>query len=263
MFGTELVDRLVGADAADWSAVLAAPFIGSFLGVVVRRLPDGRPIARGRSCCERCGATLAVRDLVPLFSWLAARGRCRFCGRPLGWFYPGIELAAVAVAVTSVLVDSGARAWLDCMLGWWLLALGWIDLQRWLLPDALTLPLVVAGLAAAAFDLDGLTDRAFGAAAGYLGLRAVAFLYRAMRGREGLGQGDAKLLAAAGAWVGVRGLPQVVLLAALAGLCAAACLRLAGVRLGAQSALPFGPFLAFAIWLVWLMPALVAISAME
>jgi len=257
MFGTELVDRLVGADAAAWSAVLAAPFIGSFLGVVVRRLPDGRPIARARSRCEGCGATLAVRDLVPLFSWLAAGGRCRFCGRPLGCFYPGVELAALAVAVTSVLVDSGEEAWLDCVLGWWLLALGWIDLRRWLLPDALTLPLVVAGLAAAAtFDLDGLTDRALGAAAGYLGLRAVALLYRALRGREGLGAGDAKLLAAAGAWVGVRALPQVVLLAALAGLFAAACLRLAGVRLGAQSALPFGPFLASATWLIWLMPAL-------
>ena len=99
MFGAELVDRMADADAAAWGAVLAAPFIGSFLGVVVQRLPDGRPIARGRSRCEGCGAALAVRDLVPLFSWLAAAGRCRFCRRPLGWFYPGIELAALAVAL--------------------------------------------------------------------------------------------------------------------------------------------------------------------
>ena len=125
------------------------------------------------------------------------------------------------------------------------------------MPDALTLPLVVAGLAAAvAFEPEGLTDRALGAVAGYLGLRAVGLLYSALRGREGLGHGDAKLLAAAGAWIGVRALPQVVLLAALAGLCAAACMRLAGIRLGAQSALPFGPFLAFATWLVWLAPVL-------
>ena len=107
-----------------------------------------------------------------------------------------------------------------------------------------------------AFEPEGLTDRALGAVAGYLGLRAVGLLYSALRGREGLGHGDAKLLAAAGAWVGVRALPQVVLLAALAGLGAAACMRLAGIRLGAQSALPFGPFLAFATWLVWLAPAL-------
>ena len=257
MFGAELVDRMADADAAAWGAVLAAPFIGSFLGVVVQRLPDGRPIARGRSRCEECGAALAVRDLVPLFSWLAAAGRCRFCGRPLGWFYPGIELAALAVALLSVSIDRGMGAWLDCVLGWWLLALGWIDLRTWLLPDALTLPLVAAGLAAAvAFEPEGLTDRALGAIAGYLGLRAVGLLYSALRGREGLGHGDAKLLAAAGAWVGVRALPQVVLLAALAGLCAAACMRLAGIRLGAQSALPFGPFLALATWLVWLAPAL-------
>ena len=254
MFAVKLLDTA----AVAWSSVLAAPFIGSFLGVVVRRLPEGRPIAWSRSHCEGCGARLGVRDLVPLFSWLAGRGRCRFCGRPLEWFYPLIELAALAVALISLFVDNGADVWLDCLLGWWLLTLAWIDVRCWLLPDSLTLPLIIAGLAAAAaFDPEGLTDRAFGAAAGYLGLRIVALIYRALRGRDGLGGGDAKLLAAAGAWVGLRALPQVVLLAALAGLLAAACLRLSGIRLDAQSAIPFGPFLALAIWLVWLTPALI------
>ena len=254
MFAVKLLDTA----AVAWSSVLAAPFIGSFLGVVVRRLPEGRPIAWSRSHCEGCGARLGVRDLVPLFSWLAGRGRCRFCGRPLEWFYPLIELAALAVALISLFVDNGADVWLDCLLGWWLLTLAWIDVRCWLLPDSLTLPLIIAGLAAAAaFDPEGLTDRAFGAAAGYLGLRIVALIYRALRGRDGLGGGDAKLLAAAGAWVGLRALPQVVLLAALAGLLAAACLRLFGIRLGAQSAIPFAPFLASAIWLLWLMPALI------
>ncbi len=257
MFGAELLDHRVGADAAAWSAVLAAPLIGSFLGVVVLRLPEGRSIVRGRSCCEGCGAALTARDLAPLVSWLAAAGRCRRCGRRLGWFYPAIELAALGVALVAVAVDSGVWVWLDCLLGWWLLALGWIDARFWLLPDALTLPLVAAGLVAAwGFEPEGLTGRALGAALGYLALRAVALVYRALRGREGLGAGDAKLLAAAGAWVGARALPQVVLLAALAGLLAAICLRLAGTRLGAQSALPFGPFLALATWLVWLAPAL-------
>jgi leader peptidase (prepilin peptidase) / N-methyltransferase len=262
MFGAELVNRMTDPGIAAWSAVLAAPIIGSFLGVLVRRLPDGRPIAWARSHCEGCGAALRPRDLVPLLSWLMAGGRCRFCARPLGWFYPGIELAALAVAVVAVAVDGdgfggGGAAWLDCLLGWWLLALGWIDVRRWLLPDALTLPLVIAGLAAAvALDRDGLADRMLGAAVGYLALRAIAILYRALRGREGLGQGDAKLLAASGAWVGASGLPQVILIAALAGLFAAACLRLAGLRLGPRSALPFGPFLALATWLVWLMPTL-------
>jgi leader peptidase (prepilin peptidase) / N-methyltransferase len=259
MLGAELVDRMAGSGVAAWSAVLVAPIIGSFLGVLVRRLPEGRPIAWARSHCEGCGAVLRSRDLVPLFSWVATRGRCRFCARTLGWFYPGIELAAVAVAVAAVAVDGGAAAmaggavWLDCLLGWWLLALGWIDIRRWLLPDVLTLPLIIAGLAAAiAFDPDGLADRALGAAAGYLALRAIAIVYHALRGREGLGQGDAKLVAASGAWVGASALPQVILAAALAGLLAAAGLRLAGLRLGPGSALPFGPFLALATWIVWL-----------
>jgi leader peptidase (prepilin peptidase) / N-methyltransferase len=258
MFGLEPIHRMVGDYAPAWSALFAAPFIGSFLGVVVQRLPEGRSIARSRSHCERCGALLSVRDLLPFLGWLAAGGRCRFCGRSLGWFYPGIELAALAVALISAFADTGDFVWLDCVLGWWLLTLAWMDVRYWLLPDVLTLPLIVAGLAASlAFDPAGLIDRAFGVAAGYLSLRAIALVYRAVRGRDGLGGGDAKLLAAAGAWVGMRALPQVVLFAALAGLLAAAGLRLAGVRLGAQSALPFGPFLALATWLVWLMPGLI------
>ena len=257
MLDADWFGRATGPDAAAWLAVLASPFVGSFLGVLIRRLPEGRPIAWERSRCEDCGAVLGVADLVPLFSWLAQRGRCRFCKVRLGWFYPGVELAALAIAIIAAIVDSGTDTWLDCALGWWLLALGWIDARHWLLPDALTLPLVIAGLGAAlAFDPGGLTDRALGAAIGYLALRAVAFLYRKFRGRDGLGEGDAKLLAAAGAWVGASGLPQVVLIAALAGLVAAAGARLAGVRLNASSALPFGPFLALTTWLVWLLPAL-------
>ena len=257
MLDAEWFGRATGTDAAGWLAVLVSPFVGSFLGVLIRRLPEGRPIAWERSRCEDCGAVLGVRDLVPLFSWLAGRGRCRFCKVRLGWFYPGVELAALAIAMIAAIVDSGTDIWLDCALGWWLLALGWIDARHWLLPDALTLPLVIAGLGAAlAFDPGGLTDRALGAAIGYLALRFVALLYRKFRGRDGLGEGDAKLLAAAGAWVGASGLPQVVLIAALAGLVAAAGARLAGARLSATSALPFGPFLALATWLVWLLPAL-------
>jgi len=188
------------AGAAGWALLLVAPFIGSFLGLIIRRLPDGLPIAFARSVCEECGVKLKTRDLVPVLSWLWQKGRCRYCGHPLGWFYPGVELAAVAVALSAVLVDGGEGAWLDCLLGWWLLTLGWIDLRRWLLPDVLTLPLVLAGLsAAAALDPSGLTQRALGAALGYMSLAAVAALYRKLRGREGLGRGDAKLLAAGSA----------------------------------------------------------------
>lgn len=252
-YGVDLLDRVSETGPAGWSLLLVAPFIGSFLGLIVRRLPDGLPIAWARSVCEKCGTRLKMRDLVPVLSWLAQNGRCRYCGQPLGWFYPGIELAAVAIALIAILVDDGGGVLLDCLLGWWLLALGWIDLRRWLLPDVLTLPLVLTGLAAAAaFDPGQLTQRALGAALGYSILLAVAVLYRRLRGREGLGRGDAKLLAASGAWVGAAALPQVILIAAVSALAAAACLRLAGVRLGAQSALPFGPFLALATWVLWL-----------
>jgi leader peptidase (prepilin peptidase)/N-methyltransferase len=254
VIGGELLDRVTGAGATGWGALLCAPFIGSFLGVVIRRLPAGRPIAWARSRCEFCGAALGVRDLLPFYSWLAAGGRCRFCGHPLGWFYPAIELSAFAVVLAALAADGGEKIWLDCLFGWWLLALGWIDIRRWLLPDALTLPLILAGLAAAAaFDREQLAGRALGAALGYISLRAIALLYRGLRGHEGLGHGDAKLLAASGAWVGVMALPQVVLGAAVSALFAAACLRLFGVPLGAGSALPFGPFLALATWLIWLL----------
>jgi len=241
------------AGAAGWVLLLIAPFIGSFLGLIIQRLPEGLPIAFARSVCDECGVRLQTRDLVPVLSWLWQKGRCRYCGHPLGWFYPGVELAAVAIALSAVLVDGGEGAWLDCLLGWWLLTLGWIDLRRWLLPDVLTLPLVLAGLAAAAaFDPTGLTQRALGAAVGYTSLAAVAALYQKLRGHEGLGRGDAKLLAASGAWVGVAALPQVILVASLLALLIAAGLRLTGIRLGARSAMPFGPFLALATWVVWL-----------
>jgi leader peptidase (prepilin peptidase)/N-methyltransferase len=235
------------------SLILLAPIVGSFLGVVVRRLPEGRDFLWSRSRCESCAVVLGPRDLMPLVSWAASRGRCRHCAAPLGWFYPGIEIAALAIAALALLVDGMPGAWLDCLFGWWLLTLGWIDLRRWLLPDALTLPLIVAGLVAAAlFDREGVLDRALGAAFGYLALSALAAGYRALRGHDGLGGGDAKLLAAAGAWVGASALPQVILAAALAGLVAAGVVRLSGLRLRASSALPFGPFIALASWAIWL-----------
>ena len=249
----ELRDGIAGLGAIEWSLLLIAPFVGSFLGVIIRRVPDGVPIVRSRSHCPWCATVLGMRDLVPLVSWAAASGRCRHCRRWLGWFYPGIELAAFAVAGVAVLVDRGQPAWLDCLLGWWLLALGWIDLRCWLLPDVLTLPLIIAGLVAgAAFEPERLANRSLGAIIGYLSLAAVAAFYRVLRGREGLGRGDAKLLAAAGAWLGATALPQVILLAALSALVSAGCLRLAGARIDGQTALPFGPFLAFAIWVLWL-----------
>ena len=254
MLGAALSGRIAEIGVGGAMLLAVSPVIGSFLGTLVLRLPDRRPILSGRSRCEHCGVRLAARDLVPLLSWLIARGRCRRCGHALGWFYPGIETAAVALAVVSLAIDSGLAAWIDWLLGCWLLVLGWIDLRRWLLPDALTLPLILVGLAAAAWLAPGeLLDRAAGAAGGYLILQATAWAYRRIRGIEGLGGGDAKLLAAAGAWVGAAALPSVLFGAAGTALVAAAGLAVAGTRIKRDSALPFGPFLAAATWVVWLL----------
>jgi leader peptidase (prepilin peptidase)/N-methyltransferase len=231
--------------------ILAAPFIGSFLGCVIRRLPAGRSVLAGRSACDHCGATLQARDLVPFFSWAWGRGRCRFCGAALGWFYPGVEAVAILVPLAAIAFDAGdpVRLWLDCLLGWALVTLAWIDIDHYTLPDVLTLPLVLAGLGVTAWEApDTLTDRALAAAIGYLLFRAVAYLYRRWRGRDGLGEGDAKLVAAGGAWLGLAALSWLILGAALAGLAAAGLALLAGRRLDRTSAIPFGPFLALALF---------------
>jgi leader peptidase (prepilin peptidase) / N-methyltransferase len=238
--------------------LLIAPFVGSFLGVVVERLPAGRPIALARSSCDHCGATLGARDLVPLLSWLARRGRCG-CGKVrLGAFYPGIELAALAVAVSATLVVPGWLLWASLALGWTLLVLAAIDLRHYLLPDALTLPLIAAGLAVAwLIEPARLGDHALGAAAGFIGFAVIAWSYRRLREREGLGRGDAKLLAAGGAWLGWQALPSVVALAAAVALAVALAGALLGAKLGATTRIAFGPYLALAIWLVWLYGPLV------
>jgi leader peptidase (prepilin peptidase) / N-methyltransferase len=244
--------ELAGWELAGWELAGVALLVGSFLGVVIDRLPD-RLSLLGRSRCRHCAATLTARDLAPLASWLAGGGRCRHCGAWIGWFYPAVEVAALGIAVVALLTDRGLDAWTDAVLGWWLLALGWIDWRRCVLPDVLTLPLLALGLAAAWGLAPGeLRDRTAGAACGFLGLWAVAWLYRRLRGRDGLGLGDAKLLAASGAWVGLSGLPSVLAGGALAALVAAGAMMLAGRRLDRYSALPFGPFLAAATWLVWL-----------
>lgn len=233
--------------------ILAAPFIGSFLGVVITRVDAPQSILWGRSACPSCHQPLAARDLVPLLSWLAGRGRCRFCGAAVGAFYPAIELAALAVAVWSVVLAAGWLAWASCFLGWTLLALGVIDAERYVLPDFLTLPLVPAGLAVNwALDGSSLVYAAIGAAAGLLFVLAVRWGYWLVRRREGIGLGDAKLLAAAGAWVGWEGLPSVVLLAALSGLAVALLRYFRHGRMSATDRVPFGSLLCIGLWIVWL-----------
>jgi leader peptidase (prepilin peptidase) / N-methyltransferase len=238
-----------------WLApVFASPIAGSFIGVLVRRLPRGQPVAWARSQCESCQRALGLTDLVPIASYLALRGRCATCHAPIAPFHLAIELAAVAVAVWAATVSQDpAWLWTACLLGWGLLALGWIDAEHMRLPDALTLPLLVAGIAAQTLlASERFTASVLGAVIGYLGFRAIALIYRLCRGREGLGGGDAKLLAVAGAWLGWAALPDVVLLAAMLGLGLALTMRMRGRAIDGVAVIPFGPCLALALWTVYL-----------
>src|SRR5687767_7592439 len=144
-----------------------AVVVGSFLGVLIKRLPTGRPIVLGRSECELCHRPLTWRDLIPLISWLSARGRCRHCGQRVEPFYPMVELAALTVAIWAHVVLPGWIAWAGAGFGWALLTLAWIDAEHGFLPDALTLPLAIAGLGVAWFAKpSALPDHVIGAVAG-------------------------------------------------------------------------------------------------
>lgn len=242
-------------DLLHWLAPLVlAPFVGSFLGVLVVRLPLDRPVVAARSACEHCGSTLSAFELIPLASFLLQRGRCRHCGVRIAFFHLAIELGAIAVAVWVLCVESNpVRVWVDCVLGWILLALACIDWRWMLLPDVLTLPLLAAGLALTLLlQPDAVALHAAAAAVGYGGFRGIAWLYRLARGRDGMGGGDAKLFGAAGAWLGPGALAPLLLLAAVLGIVLAGALAISGRRMSATTALPFGSCIAAVFWGLWL-----------
>lgn len=246
---------MVDFEAPVWFwPVLASPFIGSFLGVLITRLPYGAPIVFGRSACPHCGTRLHGLEMIPFASFIALRGRCRHCRQPIGWFHPMVELAAVGVALWAALADPDpGRLWVDCALGWTLLTLAWIDGISFLLPDVLTLPLLLSGLSVTfALQPEGLTDHCLAAGVGYLSFQALAMTYRRIRGRDGLGGGDAKLIAAAGAWCGLALLPIVTLGSAAVGLLAVLGLALTGRAVTSTTRISFGPCIALAFWLAWL-----------
>ena len=227
--------------------------------MLIRRLPVAQPVTLDRSRCETCHHVLGLRDLLPLGSYLALRGRCRFCGTPIAPFHWMVEVAAAAIAIVAALVSPDLPSLCcGCVLGWGLLALAWIDWRHLILPDALTLPLVLLGLGATVWLApDALADHAAAAALAYLLFRLIAWSYRRLRGRDGLGEGDAKLMAAAGAWVGITALSSVLLGGALLTLLAAVIGAMrSGGGLNATVRLPLGPGLCAALWLVWLWPGL-------
>ncbi len=270
-----LPETLWGLAAA---AGLLGLCVGSFLNVVIHRLPKmmeqewqaqcselrgelpstaAQPLslARPRSRCPACGHQISAIENIPLISYLfVLKGKCAGCQAPISPRYPIIE------AVTGLL--SAYTAWhfgptLACagalLLLWALLALSAIDLDTQLLPDSMTLPLLWAGLA---FNLAGtytdLGSAVVGAMAGYLALWTVFWLFKLATGKEGMGYGDFKLLAALGAWLGWQMLPAIILLSSVVGAAVGITLIIA-TRHGRNIPIPFGPYLAAsgAIALFW------------
>ena len=236
--------------------VLAGPVAGSFLGLAADRLPRDESIVAPRSHCRACGTTLGPRDLVPLLSFGASRGRCRHCGAAIPPWLFYFEIAATGLAVfAAILAPTIALAWVYAGFLWLLLALAAADLMHFRLPNLLTLALfLVALLLSWLGDPPGLVAALWGAALGAASFLALRLAYQALRGREGLGLGDVKLMAGLGAALGGQMLPVMVLLAALAALASA----LAGVAtrgtsaISAGRALPFGAALSAATGFLWL-----------
>ncbi len=260
---TSLLDPAVALPAA---AVIGL-CVGSFLNVVIHRLPKmmergwadqcaelaGRePEAKPRynlmvprSACPACGHAITAIENVPVVSWLALRGRCRACKASISPRYPVVELVAGALAVAAVWqFDAGWKGLAACAFLWTLLALAFIDADTQLLPDDLTLPLLWGGLVANLFGLFvPLASAVVGAMAGYLVLWAVYWLFKLVRGKEGMGYGDFKLLAALGAWLGWPMLPQIVLVSSVLGAVGGILMIVLKGRDKAVP-LPYGPWLA-------------------
>ncbi|QLC23879.1 prepilin peptidase [Parasphingopyxis algicola] len=235
------------------AGALLGAIIGSYLATLALRWPRGEPASRGRSRCDGCGRALGWADLVPLASYVMRRGRCRVCGAQIDPVHPLTELAAALIGGLSLALYPGVNGFAGAIFGWVLLLLATLDIRHFWLPDRVTLPLVGLGLGSAWLTgTPSLADALIGAAAGFLLLVAINIAYRALRGRDGLGGGDSKLLAAIGAWLGWPMLPFVLLLASATGLLAAVAARLRGVSIRATDRLPFGAFLAVAAWPLWL-----------
>lgn len=238
--------------------------VGSFLNVVIHRLPimiaahfpeestagpEGRfDLAWPPSHCPRCGSQIRMADNVPLIGYLRLGGRCRACRHPISLRYPSVELLGALAAVAMGLRFSdpvGVAA--GAVFLWICIAILFIDVDTLLVPDALTGPLLWLGLLVAAVThrFIGPGEAVVGAATGWLLFRGVASIGARVTGRPALGGGDVKLLAALGAWVGVAGLPQVVLIACLSGTLTATVLMVCG-KLKRADPFPFGPFLAAA-----------------
>jgi leader peptidase (prepilin peptidase)/N-methyltransferase len=254
---------------------LFALAVGSFLNVVIHRLPLMMEQAWRRECadlageeipaaerlslalpgsrCPHCGHALRARENIPLLSYLFLRGRCSACAKPIGGRYPLIE-AGTALLSILVVWQLGVtwEAAAALILTWGLIALAFIDIDTQLLPDSITLPLLWLGLL---LSLDGgftsPRDAILGAALGYLFLWTIYQVFKLITGREGMGYGDFKLFALFGAWLGWQALPMILILSSVVGAIIGLAL-LARRGQDRHTPLPFGPYLAAAGWLALL-----------
>jgi leader peptidase (prepilin peptidase)/N-methyltransferase len=263
---------LFAAPASLAPALVAGLFgllIGSFLNVVIHRIPkmmqresdnyvaheSGKELPHTerynlmvpRSACPSCGHQITALENIPVLSWLALRGKCRNCKAPISARYPAVELLTGLLSALLVWTFGSGTAGLATLLfAWLLIAMTFIDVDTQLLPDDLTFPLLWAGLL---FNLNGtfvpLRDAVIGAAAGYLVLWAVYWLFKLATGKEGMGYGDFKLLAALGAWLGWAMLPTIILLSSVVGALVGISL-IVFARRGRDKPIPFGPYLAAA-----------------
>jgi leader peptidase (prepilin peptidase) / N-methyltransferase len=257
-------------------SVLLGLAIGSFLNVVIYRLPrmmerdwatqcaelrnetptpsEPFSLLLPRSRCPHCSRPVGAFENIPVLSFLFLRGRCHGCGKPISWRYPLVEAATgllfgfIAWQFGPTLVAASAMGFVAAMV-----ALTFIDFDTQLLPDDITLPLLWAGLL---LNISGtytdLTSAVIGATAGYLSLWAVYWLFKLATGKEGMGYGDFKLLAAIGAWLGWQVLPLTILLSSFVGALVGIALIVVAKR-GRNIPIPFGPYLATAgvIALFW------------
>ena len=265
------------------ASLLLGAVMGSFLTMLTHRLPrmleqawhtecqtilrvaptttaERENLAFPRSYCPSCHQPIHWYRNIPLLGYLAARGRCNHCNQPIPLRYLLLELLAIAVAAIATIHWGPGLAAIAAMgFGWTLLALLFIDLQHQLLPDQITLPLLWSGLILNQFSLFTSPEASlWGAIAGYLLLWIIFHLYQQLTGREGMGHGDFKLLAALGAWCGWIALPQILLIASIGGLLVGLptlLLKNGQSQLREQIRtvpIPFSPFLAAAGWIALL-----------
>ena len=256
--------------------------VGSFLNVVVYRLPlmmerswkeeyqeyfspelssnesqSKTPVfnlAVPRSACPHCQHQLSALDNIPLLSYLLLKGKCRYCKAPVSLRYPLLELGtAIVSAVVAWQMGATVTGLLYLGVTWALLALTFIDIDKMLLPDQITLPLLwlVLVAAVAGFSKTDAAGAITGAALGYLALWSVYWLFKLLTGKEGMGYGDFKLLAVFGALLGWQQLPLIILLSSLVGAVVGS-IYLAVQGKDKNNAIPFGPYIAAAGWIAML-----------